>query len=149
MERPQVIPQVMNTGCDVSPRVVALQLELHLIFSVSAPPSLREHSCSSHPNKDNAQQRNWALQLLDTARPAINVVWEGQFLLLCYRKLSNNNVHLESSLASRLGCMLLSTQRSPAFLVNNKETAGVKALETCSIFSNFDYSLKKQKRIVM
>lgn len=62
----------------------------------------REHSYSSYPDEDNAQQRNRALQLLATARSAVPVIREGQFVLLPHRKLSHSNVPLECSSVCRV-----------------------------------------------
>lgn len=89
----------------------------HLLRGCSSlPPGSRERSYSSCADEVNAQHHNWALELLAAARSALNVVWESQFLLLCHRKLSNRNVHLEYGLASRCGCRLQSAQGSPCFL---------------------------------
>jgi len=102
---------LLNAGCEVSPRVVTLWLELQFIFSIGAPPlPMWADSNTAHPTLMRTMLSNTTE--LYNCRPTVNVFWENLFLLLHYRKLSNSNVHLEYSLASRCGCMLQSTWRS-------------------------------------
>lgn len=105
----------------------------------------REHSYSSHPDEDNAQQCSWALQLLATARSTVRAIREGQFVLLHHRKFSNTSIHLEYSLVCRCESLLQGTQGNTHFL-DKQQKDGVKIVNICSDFCNFDCFFEKLEK---
>lgn len=96
----------------------------NLSYSSSSQGVLHPHPPESSP-AHHTLVRTWALQWLESLSYE-----KSQFLLLCYGKVSINNVHLEHSLPSGCAAFCRALREIHVFLVNIKERAGVKAVET-------------------